>query len=424
MRIYHNTILTYDSPFRNYYLAGLGGHMGGGAQRWLFNNILMQVDGVPGWVFHSPPPKLQADGNLHWSLSAGSSSQETFLKQLRAAKVIEPSKAVYTPGWAAHDQFTDPQFASISGDWREPLELRLNSGSPAIDSGVAIPADWPDPLRSQDPAAPDLGALPAGSQPWSVGVHGRLTMFGTARSPDVTAAALSPVAKIESKLNPLGKPALVVQGYPAFDAPLVSFALRQINVPVEEVERTWVDPREYGKYAVVAIVGDLPRAKIEPNKYTSRDLEHVEEFLNEGGTLLLLRGNSALFNNPEGREFLTRIIGPAPSTKPGSMKLLDPRHAWLAHLDASAEHPWLAAKSVVPLRSGRGECLIGDGRGHSLLHRIAVGKGKLIYVGWEIAASLPAGRKSATVEDERIFEDQMQVLLGLIGSLKQPTRSP
>ena len=62
---------------------------------------------------------------------------------------------------------------------------------------------------------------------------------------------------------------------------------------MEEVRpHAWVNPQEYDKYSVVAIVGDLPRAKIEPNKYTSDDLEHVEKFLNEGGTLLLMRGDA------------------------------------------------------------------------------------------------------------------------------------
>jgi hypothetical protein len=146
-------------------------------------------------------------------------------------------------------------------------------------------------------------------------------------------------------------------------------------------------------------------------------LEHVEKFLTDGGTLLLMRGNTALFNTPEGREFLTRLVGPAPPNKGGPMKLLQPQHAWLKHLDGGAEHPWLAAKSIVPLRGGRGECLIGDGTGHSLLHRVSLGKGHLIYVGWEVAASLPAGRKPGTADDERTFEDQMQILLALVDSL-------
>jgi hypothetical protein len=242
-------------------------------------------------------------------------------------------------------------------------------------------------------------------------------MFGLPRTPDVTATGLSPVAKIEEPAKPAGKPALVMQGYPAFDGPLVSFALRRAGIEVEEVERTWVDPRSYANYGVVAIVGDLQRAKIEPNKYTSDDLVHVEKFLNEGGTLLLMRGNSAPFATPEGRELLTRLLGPAPPTKPGVMKLLAPQHAWLAHLDANLEHEWLLAKNAVPLRGERGECLIGDGRGHSLLHRLVVGQGQLIYIGWELAASLPSGRKPATVEDEQTFAEQMQVLLTLVESL-------
>ena len=38
----------------------------------------------------------------------------------------------------------------------------------AIDAGVDLPGDWPDPLRTKDAGKPDLGALPLGAEPFPV----------------------------------------------------------------------------------------------------------------------------------------------------------------------------------------------------------------------------------------------------------------
>jgi hypothetical protein len=34
---------------------------------------------------------------------------------------------------------------------------------------VALPDDWPDPLRKQDKDKPDIGALPLGAEPLNAG---------------------------------------------------------------------------------------------------------------------------------------------------------------------------------------------------------------------------------------------------------------
>lgn len=60
----------------------------------------------------------------------------------------------------------DPDFAS--GDFRLP------DASPAVDAGVPLPADWPDPLRNQEDDRPDAGALPIGRDRIQVGRYGRL----------------------------------------------------------------------------------------------------------------------------------------------------------------------------------------------------------------------------------------------------------
>jgi len=61
--------------------------------------------------------------------------------------------------------------------------------------------------------------------------------------------------------------------------------------------------------------------------------------------------------------------------------------------------------------------LIGTGEGRALLYRLPVGKGQLIYLGWEIAASLPNGRKPSTVADEHMFEEQVGILTSLTAEL-------
>lgn len=62
----------------------------------------------------------------------------------------------------------DPEFA-------KPADFRLPAGSPAIDAGVPLPDNWPDPLADQARSAPDAGALPHGAAPLKVGRHGRLS---------------------------------------------------------------------------------------------------------------------------------------------------------------------------------------------------------------------------------------------------------
>ena len=56
----------------------------------------------------------------------------------------------------------------------QPGDFRLPTDSGAIDAGVALPADWLDPLREQENGKPDAGAIPSGSGRLKVGRHGRL----------------------------------------------------------------------------------------------------------------------------------------------------------------------------------------------------------------------------------------------------------
>jgi Protein of unknown function (DUF1565) len=171
MRVYHNTFLRRGPVFRDYFLFGLGAVGFKQTERDVFNNIFIQEKGVPGTVILGKEPgQLREGGNLLWGLD-GQAKANTFAK-LRASPLFAASKAIYEPGWTTHDVVGDPKFAVGA------VDLRLQPGSAAIDAGLAVPAKWPDPMRESDAGKPDIGALPLGAKPWSVGVNGRIPLFG------------------------------------------------------------------------------------------------------------------------------------------------------------------------------------------------------------------------------------------------------
>ncbi len=168
LAFYHNTVIWRDSAFRDYYGGGWGGHVN--SKRAVFNNIFVQLEGNPGLNFDVSDGKLlQIDGNLLWSLRDGPKFQGDFFAAFRASERFKASQKGYKPGWTASDRFADPMLTSLSADYRVPLDARLKEGSPAIDSGVSLPAGWPDPLRGEDKGKPDMGALPLGAMPFKVG---------------------------------------------------------------------------------------------------------------------------------------------------------------------------------------------------------------------------------------------------------------
>ena len=92
--------------------------------------------------------------------------------------------------------------------------------------------------------------------------------------------------------------------------------------------------------------------------------------------------------------------------------------ALLAHLKAKDDHPWITHRLVVPLRVGKGEVIVGNDKGsQAALYRLRVGKGQLIYVGWEISEFIPGGRLPSTVEKERVFEEQVEILQNIVAEV-------
>jgi hypothetical protein len=168
--VYHNTFLMTEAAFRNYYAFSWGSHTRGTSRR-VFNNIFLQIKGLPGLNFAgtSTEDDFQADANLLWGVLEGSSQTGDFFAKFRQSSTFAASKQVYLPGWGAHDRFADPRLMSLDQDASQSCDYRLRPDSPAIDAGIELPADWPDPLRAADRGAPDIGALPAGAELLSVG---------------------------------------------------------------------------------------------------------------------------------------------------------------------------------------------------------------------------------------------------------------
>ncbi|MBL8830174.1 MAG: hypothetical protein JNM18_24570 [Planctomycetaceae bacterium] len=179
LRFYHNTVLRETPTFRDAYLFGLGAGGLRHNERDVFNNIFVQTDRVPGvgFIGVTGSERLREGGNLLWGLQQGPNLSGDPYAKFRASKVFEQSRGQYPAGWTSQDLIADPKFARLTADRTQPVDLQLQTGSPAIGAGQKLPEAWPDPLR-QTSGGPDLGAVPRGVNPWGVGIDGRVPLFG------------------------------------------------------------------------------------------------------------------------------------------------------------------------------------------------------------------------------------------------------
>ena len=225
---------------------------------------------------------------------------------------------------------------------------------------------------------------------------------------------------------PTNNPALIVRGYSARDADYLQFALNQQRVPNQKSE-TWVPPTDYGKYKLVAIAGSLARAKSEQHQYSEKDLESVRAYMEQGGILCVMAGGLEPFSTPEGLQFLFKMLGTSRSAfdslrkvdaSQSKMTIRKPQDPWVKTLKAGVSHPWITSdKTVTPIHASLGEPIIGTPSGHTILYRLRVGKGEFIYIGWNLDRSIPGGRTPSTVEQERVFEEQIQVLNNIVADV-------
>jgi hypothetical protein len=179
LHVYQNTVLRDGPVFRDSFLFGLAGLGLKNSERDALNNILVQMGAVPGagFVALKEAGNTREGGNLLWGLAGGPEFKGDLFVKFRASPLFEQSKRYYAPGWTTDDRVADPKFVALSAEGSPATDLRLTTGSPAVNSGVDVPAEWPDPLREEDKGKPDSGALPLGAKSWGVGVDGRLSLF-------------------------------------------------------------------------------------------------------------------------------------------------------------------------------------------------------------------------------------------------------
>lgn len=180
MHVYHNTLLRETPVFRDNYLFGLAVMGLRRTERDVFNNIFLQMQKVPGvnFIAMKDAEALREGGNILWGATDGVNLKGDPFAKFRSSPLFKASQQFYEPGWTTNDRIVDPQLMRLDAARSSVPDLRLKSTSPAKDSGLPIPTEWPDPLRDKDSGAPDVGAIPVGEEAWTVGIDGRIPLFG------------------------------------------------------------------------------------------------------------------------------------------------------------------------------------------------------------------------------------------------------
>jgi hypothetical protein len=280
MWFYHNTIVGGEIDRPDFGIQGLGTGLGKGTTRRVIDNILCVDLGKPGVRLPNDTSHFTAEGNILWSFDDST-----------------PKQAIPTG-----NQLADPGFKHYAADWHENVDLTPRTGV----IGAAIPAEWFDPIRSAD-----IGALPANSTPWRIGVHGRLDVCGRAST---DASPLPEFAWSFPDDHPNDGPhagaphALSIRGYPASDAPIFEYLLRRRGVIVESHDREAV-PLSADLLAhqqLVVYDGSLARANVQPATLGESDITALEHWLQQGGTLILGFRREDIFKSDAGQAFLGR----------------------------------------------------------------------------------------------------------------------
>ena len=158
MNIYHNTFVMAE-PARDAAMNTLGSNRDGHPRR-TFNNLFIHLDRLPGFVPPAPDQNVISDGNWYWSPAADEKQTAALLDKYRKSPTFEQSKQAYPPGCESSSRCADPKLRQPPGDLSKTPNFALDPSSPAIDAGVPIPVEWPDPGRREDAGKPDIGAFP------------------------------------------------------------------------------------------------------------------------------------------------------------------------------------------------------------------------------------------------------------------------
>lgn len=168
---YHNTIVSHE-PARGAEFLFLTTNSPDRPRR-AFNNLYLHGAGLKSFTLPDNP-SIQSDGHVYWQPDLSTESAAAFFNAYRASPAFTKSKTVYPPGFDASSVFADPKLVKFTfepgtSQMGEVNDYRLQPGSPAVDVGVPVPADWVDPLRTSDAGKPDVGALPLGAEMLRVG---------------------------------------------------------------------------------------------------------------------------------------------------------------------------------------------------------------------------------------------------------------
>lgn len=175
MTIYHNTILAKEQA-RDASMASLGA-VRSGLPRRTFNNLFVHLEKLPGFVPPTLDQPVEADGNLYWAPGTSEQVAAALFQRYRQSKDYAAQKEKSPNGVSDRSLVADPRFANSDLN-ADTFDFRLSRESPAVNSGVPLPGDWPDPLRGVDKDEPDRGAIPLGAGPLEVGRRAGQTAAG------------------------------------------------------------------------------------------------------------------------------------------------------------------------------------------------------------------------------------------------------
>jgi len=170
---YQNTLLcgAYPGAFAHRTLYSTSAS----TSRRVFNNLFVYLNQYQNLRPPIPTRDIQCDGNLHWCSAAGVEPPAGFLEKVRTCEASEANKTNYPAGWAANSFVADPGFMTFDAGPDAANDYRLGKDSLAVGKGIMLPDVYEDPLRPADGKAPDIGAVPIGGEPLTVGVNRRIT---------------------------------------------------------------------------------------------------------------------------------------------------------------------------------------------------------------------------------------------------------
>ncbi len=175
MTIYHNTIIARE-PARDASMAALGA-VRAEHPRQTFNNLFVHLEKLPAFTPPIAGLPIEADGNLYWTPGTTEQTAAGFFQRYRQSKDFAAQKDKSPNGLSERSLVADPRFAMPDLD-AATFDFRLSRESPAVNSGVSLPSEWPDPLRELDKDGPDRGAIPLGGGPLEVGRRAGQTAAG------------------------------------------------------------------------------------------------------------------------------------------------------------------------------------------------------------------------------------------------------